>query len=110
MIPLYGADVYQRLRAANPWVDKFLPNAAGPPKVGDVLTVETPRYRPLLEVPLCSSLGSWIDRREMSRMGRKLRCAEAVEELSLSPERCKGHVSAHGHKTLDAFASRVNHT
>lgn len=109
MVPLYGFDVYQRLRDANPWADGFLPNARGAPGDGAVPLDRAPKYRALLEAPLRSPLGTWLDRSEMARMGRKLAASAGVEELSLSPERCKGHTSAHGHMTLDAFVSRLSH-
>src|SRR3990172_11192340 len=32
MTPLVGFEVYQRMRAANPWVGEFLPNAGAPPR------------------------------------------------------------------------------
>jgi hypothetical protein len=109
MVPLYGSDVYQRFRDANRWTDSFLPNARGAPRAGVSPEDGAWRFRGLLEAPLRTPLGTWLDRREMARMGRKLSASTGTEELSLSPERCKGHTSAHGHLTLDAFASRLHH-
>jgi hypothetical protein len=108
MIPLYGADVYRHLRAENQWTDTFLPNAQGTPTHCDRISGGVSRYRALFEAPLRTPLGAWLDRQEMARMGRKLAMSAEAQELSLSPERCKGHVSAHGHMTLDAFVGRVS--
>ena len=108
MVPLYGSAVYQRLRAANRWVDLFLPNAQGPPQRNFASHDGEWRYRSLFEVPLRSPLGTWLDRWEMTRMSRKLSASVGTEELSLSPEQCKGHTGSHGHMTLDAFASRLS--
>ena len=108
MVPLYGAGVYRSLRDANRWVDHFLPNAQGPPP-RDVASGEGAwRYRAILEAPLRSPLGAWLDRWEMARMSRKLAVSAGTEELALSHERCKGHTGSHGNVTRDAFVSRLS--
>lgn len=107
MVPLSGLDVYRRLRAENRWADAFLPNAAGPPSFAVPLSSGGGAYQRWLEASMRTPLGTWLDRREMARMARKLSVLGESEELSVSPERCKGHVGAHGHMTLEAFMARV---
>lgn len=107
MVPLYGFQVYERLRRENEWTRTFLPNADGPP-------FETPRCpdlrRPLRGAPeliLGAATGTWLEQKWMERLQRKLSCNGEGTEVTLSPDCCKGHVGAHRQGTLEAFTSRL---
>ena len=107
MIPLYGLPVYEHLRQANAWAEDFLPNAEGLP----IPTPQTPqpgrRGRILPELLLSTAAGTWLERREMARLQRKLNPHGNQDEVQLSPDCCKGHIGAHGHSTFEAFAARL---
>jgi hypothetical protein len=114
MVPIYGMGVYEAFRTANAWTAAFLPNASGPPRVDLVSHDRTRAYRALIEFPLHTPMGAWIEHREIARMQEKLQSGagsadgEASTELVLSPDWCKGHVRPHGHITHNAFGARVN--
>jgi hypothetical protein len=109
MVPLYGIELYQQLRAANAWAEAFLPNARSAP--------DAPQVRPgwwaapswPLEMALRTPLGRWLDRAELERMQRKLDAQGQTVEVRLAAHQCKGHVGGHGHATRDAFAARLAH-
>ncbi|MBN1921805.1 MAG: hypothetical protein JW892_11205 [Anaerolineae bacterium] len=107
MIPLYGLPVYERLRQANTWTEAFLPNAENLP----VKTSHTPQpgrlWRTVLEPALSVAAGTWLERREIARLQRKLLPQGEHAEVQLSLECCKGHVGAHEHSTFEAFAARL---
>lgn len=106
MTPLAGHAVYRRMRELNGWVADYLPNADGPPQAHAV----TPRWRPLRRLAqgvLRSRAGDRIERWEMRRKVRKL-APHGVDrpEVSFAPDWCKGHVSGHEGRILEAFRAR----
>jgi hypothetical protein len=110
MIPIYGMATYRALRAANKWALRFLPNAADPPRIEQVLGQSESHSlgRGLTETVLRTPPGTWLDRREMARMQQKLTSENGGSEVEVAPDRCKGHIGSHGHKALEAFAARVD--
>lgn len=106
MAPIAGHAIYRRLRAANGWIDDYLPNASGPPRRFTVQRRLAPLRR-LAERALGGRLGERIERWEMQRKIRRLsRIAGDVPEASFSPEWCKGHVSGHEGRILAAYDDR----
>jgi anaerobic magnesium-protoporphyrin IX monomethyl ester cyclase len=72
MVPLYGEDVYRELRARNRWTEHYLPNAAGPPRVGDAPACRKsgPLHAvltPLFRNPLADALEHWESARKIAR-------------------------------------------
>jgi len=115
MVPLFGLDVYERMRAANGWSRAYLPNADGPPGV-PTWRIERARdlpalARPLrgtLETGLRTPLGRWLDRWEMRRkIARWRRQYPHQPEAAFGPDWCKGHFDAHGQRIMAALAERV---
>lgn len=106
MVPLFGLDVYQRIRALNDWTAVFLPNAAGPP---DVCRPYAPgKLQTLLERPLQTAVGTWLNDWEMNRKIRRLRAQETDNsETAFTADYCKGHFDAHNHHTLAAYRQRI---
>ena len=100
MVPISGLDTYQRLRDLNPWVDDYLPNAAGPSRYLDNLTFgRQPRLA--AESLLRTPAGDWLERWEMNRKVRKLtQDSQAHPESSFTPDQCKGHVDGHGERII----------
>ena len=118
MIPVYGLDIYHRMRECNLWVQGFLPNACGLPRLStDVLgeTMTDPGLHrnhrfihQMVEMPLRTPIGEWLERWEMERKLRKLTRQQASHlESDFGPDRCKGHFSDHEHQTLRAYAARL---
>ena len=109
MVPLHGWGVYRRFREANRWVARFLPNATDPPDIKGVTSQHSetaPDRRRLPERVLRTPPGGWLDRREMKRMREKLAAENGHGEVEVSPDRCKGHIGAHGHRAFEAFVTR----
>lgn len=112
MVPLYGPDVYARLRQANRWTEQFLPNALGQPAA--------PPYQPLrggeqmvrrlaegiLRTPAGKRLERWEMERKIARFTRQSGDSGAAE-AAFCADWCKGHFDDHGARTLAAFSSRV---
>lgn len=114
MVPLFGLDVYERMRAANGWSRAYLPNAEGPPpptrRIGRARDLPT-LARPLqgtFETGLRTPLGLWLDRWEMRRKTERWRRQYPQQpEAAFGPDWCKGHFDAHGHRILAAHEERV---
>lgn len=107
MIPLAGHDVYDRLRAANPWALAYLPNAAGPPG-GTPDTSGGHHAQHLAEGLLDSRLGRGLERWEMRRKIRKLSGQSAPSaETVFGPNVCKGHFSGHSARVAAIWEDRL---
>jgi len=100
MVPLYGFETYQKMRAVNPWIQQMLPNATTP-------LHREPEYRPgkmgrcikaVLEWLLAGRIGEWLDVWEMKRKIRKFRARAALAYGSVIFDRnqVKGHFNDHG--------------
>lgn len=67
MVPIYGLDVYESLRAANPWTFEYLPNAEGAPPVTRRCEPRSPMIGQVGEKILRSPLGDWFESWECRR-------------------------------------------
>ncbi len=114
MVPLFGLDMYKRMRAANGWSRAYLPNAEGPPpqtwRIGRARDLPA-LVRPLqgtLETGLRTPVGRWLDGWEMRRKTARWRRQYPHQpEAAFGPDWCKGHFDAHGQRILAALAERV---
>lgn len=106
MVPIYGLDVYDRLRAVNGWVDGYLPNAAGPPRLVDATPRDGGRARVRAEMTLRTRPAGWAERWEMQRKVYKLSAGNSQLEAAFAPDWCKGHVDTHGQRILAAYDER----
>ncbi len=108
MIPLAGLLTYERLRLANSWTGRFLPNADGPPR-----TLADPRERMGrvqrgLEAVLSWPPFGWLERWEMRRKIQRLnRAGQDHGEAAYASGWCKGHVDQHQQRALEAFQQRL---
>jgi hypothetical protein len=111
MVPLYGCDVYDTIRSANPWIQEILPNAVRP------LHAE-PEYRPgkaarmvkrALEHLLSGWVGDWIEAWEMKRKIRKFaaRKASAGNSVILDRNQVKGHFDDHGARVSSRYQKHL---
>jgi hypothetical protein len=113
MTPIAGFAVYRRLRRANPWAARLLPNAVEPQ--GHPRLARTARKRLLARLPkfgertLRSPLGALLERYEMNYRIRKMfRMGLVGEETAYGVDSCKAHTSGHRQRTLAAFAQRLD--
>ena len=113
MVPLYGCGVYEALRRANEWTQRYLPNATGAPST---LNEARPYLRRLshlsgrdwLERTLATPPGRRLDRWEMTRKIRKFRrLYHGWQESDFSPDTCKGHFDRHKQRVITAYAQRA---
>ncbi len=113
MVPLYGLEIYERMRAANRWIEEYLPNALRPFK-------SVPEVRPgpvgravkrALERLLGGRLGDRVEEWEMRRKLRKFhdRLATSSGAAILDKDQVKGHFEDHGEQIIRAFQRRLAH-
>ncbi|NOX63578.1 MAG: hypothetical protein GXP42_16770 [Chloroflexi bacterium] len=115
MRPLFGMDVYTRMRRVNDWLFDFLPNAVGPPPMMNGrfrLNGRFRAWRPLrgaAERVLGTRLGAKAEQWEMTRKIDKFRHQfPHQDEAAFSPDWCKGHFDGHAHRILDVYARRID--
>lgn len=104
MRPLYGKRVYCEMMRLNPWVSDFLPNSGvgwfGP------LPLDNQHFRPKrwFETLLSGRVGKMLEQWEQSRKMIPFAAATAhISEAQFTPDRCKGHITAHGQTTNTRF-------
>jgi hypothetical protein len=108
MIPVSGVGVYRRLRVANLWVERYLPNCS--------LDTETLREEAtmlgstqrLLEMPFQGAPGSRFESWEMNRkIIRLTRQAGYGLETNFSAEICQGNFDHHGSWAMKRYKERL---
>ena len=110
MVPIAGMAVYQRMRQANDWTTRFLPNAGvhEPPQRVDGAPSSRQPGQTLAEVALRTPAGAWLERWEMNRKVRRFsQQADEQAEVTFCADWCKGHFDHHGRSILEAFARRL---
>jgi hypothetical protein len=111
MVPLLGVETYARLREANAWVEEYLPNAAGPPRLEAVGRSRPAQMGTRVGRAGRATFGEAFERWEMARKVRMLRAqANGSGEAEFGPDICKGHFAGHARRTLEAFAARLERT
>jgi hypothetical protein len=114
MAPLFGLPIYNRLRRANSWLYRFLPNALGAPVLpahAQVALRQTSNLpgRKLMEAVIDTKPGRWLDRWEMARKIEKFRQTyHPWKEAEFSAKRCKGHFNLHQQRAIQAYERLVN--
>jgi hypothetical protein len=110
MSPLAGHDLYWEMRAANEWVNDFLPNAQSMPQ-------PERDYSPhglgracqhALEWLLGGRLGNWLEGWERARKLNKFekQLHQRDSAAVLDERQVKGHFDDYGGKALAAFEAR----
>jgi hypothetical protein len=108
MVPLSGRSVYSAIRAENPWVQKYLPNAGGEPNVP--IQSEDPHspIQAIGERILQSPVGEFLERWEMRRKLHKFQhLTEGFPEACFGTDWCKGHADGHEEQTLSLYHERL---
>ncbi len=109
MVPLYGLDVYARLRQVNAWSQAFLPNADGPPTCPVCPhPAGIPAFsrfgRGMAELVLRLPPVGRLERWEMRRKVRKLRrLYPDHSEAIFSANCCKGHFDGHARRIISLY-------
>jgi hypothetical protein len=109
MVPLYGLDTYRQIRQTNTWAVQFLPNAACAPLTRPDLPAPHATMQQLMELPLATPAGQWLDDWEMGRKIRKFgRQPNQNQEADFHKDWCKGHFDAHKERILSAYEEIIN--
>jgi len=111
MVPLYGLVVYERMRAANPWIEVILPNAREPfhPRAEYNPGVVGRVMKGLMERCLSGRLGDRFEAWEMRRKLRKFRpqLMKSGGSAVLSKDQVKGHFEDHGKHVRETYDLRL---
>jgi hypothetical protein len=110
MRPLFGLEVYRKIRRLNAWTAEFLPNAgqAPPPDLHKAEPASRLAMQAAAEALLRTRLGGWVEAWEMERKMRKLNALrQPSAEADFCAEWCKGHFGGYGGRTLAAYADRL---
>jgi len=108
MVPLAGMDIYRRMRAANRWTNRFLPNARGLPQDVESVAPLSSSVRSLTEIALGTFVGGQLERFERRRKIRRFTAQEQDGETAcFSEDRCKGHFNSNEQTILKAFDERL---
>jgi hypothetical protein len=112
MIPLFGANVYDRFREQNRWTEHYLPNADATvhPDEEQPLSRIGSMVKRLLERALGGAVGGRLEEWEMERKIRKLadQVPPTADSVAFSPDVCLGFFSGHRRRTLLEFERQVS--
>ena len=110
MRPLFGKQAYCRMVTANAWVETLLPNSRR--FAPESLPLDEDQFRPKrwFERALNGRIGHWLEQWEQKRKIKRFSTASAhISEAQFSPDRCKGHITAHGAATKQRFEKNQPH-
>jgi hypothetical protein len=111
MVPVYGLPVYDRMCAANSWIQHVLPNAAQPFQVQSEEPVGPigRSFKRVLEKLLAGRLGTWLENWEMRRKIRKFqpRLGQPDGDALLDRDHVKGHFEDYGGPVMRLYAERA---
>lgn len=112
MVPLHGHHLYQRLRACNPWVSGYLPNATSAfyaeheCPIGWGWRLLKTALEMLLSGRLGDALEQWEYRRKLRRFTPEI--AGAFHHAArVDDTQIKGHFNDHGQRVLQQYAERL---
>jgi hypothetical protein len=111
MIPVAGVDMYERMMHTNRWMMDILPNTNGQARRFDITSTNGSRIKAAAESLMRTPPGTWLERWEMRRKIEKLmrqRGEVPTIEVAFSADRCQGHFSRHGERTLNAYSERLH--
>ncbi|MBK9124112.1 MAG: hypothetical protein IPM16_13485 [Chloroflexi bacterium] len=111
VVPLFGRELYDRLRDANCWTLDHLPNALHPLHPGDTARLGRAEraVKSVVERVLSGRLGDWLEgwerRRKMARFAAAAKSAESAAVIDDS--QVKGHFNDHGSRVLMQYRRRL---
>jgi hypothetical protein len=111
MVPLYGFKVYERMRAANRWIEEVLPNANRPfrPRPEQQPGMIGRSLKRMLEYLLSGRQGDRLEKWEMRRKLRKFqpKLLNSNGAAVLTKDQVKGHFDDHGASISRAYQARL---
>ncbi len=111
MVPLYGLDIYTRMRQLNNWIDLLLPNARSPlrsePEVRSRLIGRT--VKRISEWLLSGSIGDRLEAWEMNRKLKKFQSKlhQPDGDAILDQDHVKGHFKDYGAPVTRLYESKL---
>jgi len=121
MAPLYGPEVYGRIRQLNAWADDFLPQAGALPQPnhyrgphGEAWIEPGPLGRAIkqtAEALLSGALGARLEHWEMQRKVRKFNAIAQRRggSVAFTADVCKGHFDRHDQRIQREFEAGLAH-
>lgn len=110
MVPLAGLQTYFRMRQANRWTLRFLPNAGGFPPLTPLEPAATRSHglKIAAEAALSGGVGDRLEAWEMQRKVSRF-ASQAVGNLEADfcAEWCKGHFEGYAGRVMAAYRSRL---
>lgn len=111
MVPMFGHDLYQRLRSENAWVSQYLPNARGAfydeaewsPHRGWAWLKRAGEF--VLSGRLGRRLERWEHQRKLRRFAAEMQKPHSAAQLDET--QVKGHFDDHGHPVLRQYYERL---
>ncbi len=111
MAPLYGFEIYRKMRTLNAWAKEFLPNAFEANEIeSKPLNRAGAWVKEMFERMLNGKPGDRIEAWEMSRKIRKLsaQIPPDADAVHFSADVCRGFFSGHGRRILREYYSQTN--
>jgi hypothetical protein len=112
VLPLFGREIYDALRAENPWVADCMPNAMHPfhavpmSQPGTGLRLLKSALEALLSGWLGDRFEAWEFRRKQAKFAAQMQQRED-HAAQIDAERVKGHFNDHGHPVLRQYIERL---
>ena len=107
MAPLFGMQVYARMRRLNRWVEDYLPNLGESWQISASPVARTSIFQRTGELILKNRLFDLLERWEMRRKVRKFsKFSDDHPEAAFDASRCKGHFDDHERAALEAYRER----
>ena len=104
-IPITGAEIYYtRLRLANRWLDRWLPNRLPTIGGGEPVPPTWSAVRQTAEIALGGGIGARIERWEGGR--KRARLAGAIASAQFTPDVCEGYGGTTRRRVLQEFDRR----
>jgi len=108
MIPLTGPEVYQNLRAENPWTESWLPNSNPNGRVeAEYLQKTAALIQYLLELPFDSRCGDRIEAWCMKFQILRLGDPSGNDEVNFTKDVCQGNFHSHRKWAGESYLGRL---
>ncbi|MBI1258342.1 MAG: hypothetical protein GC204_12795 [Chloroflexi bacterium] len=109
MVPMYGRELYETMRAQNRWVDDYLPNAVAPFYVEAEPSGQASWLKQIAEFLLGGRIGDaleqWEYRRKLRRFAGEMLTPHSAAQLD--DQHVKGHFKDHGHPVMQQYHERL---
>jgi hypothetical protein len=113
MVPLYGTDVYLRMREMNGWVVDYLPQGTrlNLDRIDDRLSQHLAWLKRLGEVVLGGFLGNLLEealqKLQITKHRRQAVQRQSADTVIFTADQCKGHYDGHNNRIMHAYLQRL---